>query len=56
LQITQEASEYKQTTTKEMSTALASAVAMNKNVQAGMLKNMVPDPGWFDGNQMKFKD
>jgi len=39
-----------------MSTALAPAVAMNENVQAGMLKNMVPDPGWFNGNQMKFKD
>ena len=21
-----------------------------------MLKNMVPDPRWFDGDQMKFKD
>jgi len=21
-----------------------------------MLKNMVPDPGWFDSNQMKFED
>ena len=24
--------------------------AINKNIQAGMLKNMVPDPGWFDNN------
>jgi len=21
-----------------------------------MLKNIVPDPGWFDSNQTKFKD
>ena len=26
------------------------AVANSKNIQAGMLKNMIPDPGWFDGN------
>jgi len=47
LQIIEEASsEYEQTTIEEMSTvpAPASAVAMNKNIQAGMLKNMVPDP------------
>jgi len=28
----------------EMSSAPAPAVVMNKNVQAGMPKNMVPDP------------
>ena len=49
-------SEYKQTTTEEMSTAPAPAVAMNENIQAGMPKNMVPDPEWFDGDQTKFKD
>ena len=32
------------------------AVANSKNVQAGLLKNMVPDPGWFDGDRMKFED
>jgi len=43
--------EYKQTTTEEMSVALASAaVANSKNVQAELPKNMVPDPGWFDGD------
>ena len=21
-----------------------------------MLKSMIPDPGWFDGDQMKFED
>jgi len=32
------------------------AVATSKNVQAGLPKNMVPDPGWFDGDRMKFED
>jgi len=52
LQITEEASdEYKQTTTEEMSVAPGPvAVANSENVQAGLLKNMVPDPGWFDGD------
>ena len=49
-------SKYKQITTEEMSTAPALAVAMNENVQAGMPKNMVLDPGWFDGDRTKFKD
>ena len=31
-------------------------VANSGNVQAGLPKNMVPDPGWFDGDQSKFKD
>jgi len=53
LQITEEAlSEYKQTDT-EMSATPAPA---NKNIQTVMLKSMVLDPGWFDGNQMKFED
>jgi len=58
LQITEEASnEYKQTTTEEMSVAPApAAVANSENVQAGLPKNMVPDPGWFDGDQTKFED
>jgi len=38
-------SKYKQTTTEEMSTALALAVTVNKNGQAGMPKNMVLDLG-----------
>ena len=52
LQINEEASmsEYEQTDT-EMSVAQATAaVAVSKNVQAELLKNMVPDPGWFDGD------
>jgi len=52
LQINKEASteEYKQTDT-EMSVAQATtAVAVSKNIQAGLPKNMVPDPGWFNGD------
>ena len=52
LQINEEAStsEYKQTDT-EMSVAPATmAAAVNKNVQAGLPKNMVLDPGWFNGD------
>jgi len=41
----------------EMSTAPApTAVGISENVQAGMPKNIVPDPGWFNSNQMKFED
>ena len=32
------------------------AVSDSENVQAGLLKNMVPDPGWFDSDRMKFED
>ena len=32
------------------------AAAVSKNVQAGLLKNMVLDPGWFNGDQSKFED
>jgi len=58
LQITEEASdEYEQTTTEEMSVASApAAVANSKNVQTGLPKNMVLDPGWFDGDRTKFED
>jgi len=38
-----------------MSVALAPA-AISENIQAGILKNIVPDPGWFNSNQTKFKD
>ena len=31
-------------------------VANSGNVQSGLLKNMVPDPGWFDGDRSKFED
>ena len=58
MQINEEASmdKYKQTDT-EMSVAPATtAAAVSENVQAGLLKNMVPDPGWFDGDWSKFED
>ena len=43
--------------TEEMSTAPAAmAVEIGKNISAAMPKNMVPDPGWFDGDQTKFED
>ena len=57
LQITEKASnKYEQTTTKEMSTAPAPAVTVNENGQTGMPKNIVPNLGWFDGNQIEFKN
>ena len=50
MQITEEASDkYEQTTIEDMSIAPAPETAVN-NVQVGLLKNMVPDPGWFDGD------
>jgi len=58
LQINKEASteEYEQTDI-EMSVAPAmTTAAVNENIQAGLLKNMVLDPGWFDGDQSKFED
>ena len=55
LQITEEASSnYKQMDT-EMSAALT-PVAISKNIQTELPKNMVPDPGWFDSDQTKFED
>ena len=58
LQITEKASNKDERTDTEMSTALAPALApaVNENRQVGMPKDMVPDPGWFDGNQTKFED
>ena len=32
------------------------ATVANENIQAGLLKSMVPDPGWFDGDRSKFED
>jgi len=58
LQITEEVSDkYKQTTTEDISVAPApAAVTVNENIQAGLPKNMVLDPGWFDGDRSKFED
>jgi len=57
LQITEEAlSKYEQTTIEEMSTVPVPAVIVNENGQTRMPKNIVLDPGWFDGDQTKFED
>ena len=58
MQITEEASdEYEQTTMEDMSAVpVPETVANSGNVQAGLLKNMVLDPGWFDSDQSKFED
>ena len=58
MQINKEGSteEYEQTDT-EMSVAPATAATtINENVQAGLPKNMVLDPGWFNGDRSKFED
>ena len=58
MQINKKAStdEYEPTDT-EMSVAPAPvAAAVSENVQAELPKNMVPDPGWFDGDRSKFED
>jgi len=39
-----------------MSTAPALAVTVNENRHTEMPKNMIQDPGWFNGDQTKFKD
>ena len=40
-----------------MSVAPATVTAaVSENIQAGLPKNMVPDPGWFDGDRSKFED
>ena len=58
LQINEEASmeEYEQTDTEMSAAPATTAAAINENVQAGLPKNMVPDLGWFDGDQSKFED
>jgi len=58
LQINEEASmsEYKQTDTEMSVVQATTAAAVSGNVQAGLLKNMIPDPGWFNGNRSKFED
>jgi len=32
------------------------AATVSENVQVGLPKNMVLDPGWFDGDRSKFGD
>ena len=58
MQINKEASteEYEQTDTEMSVAPVTMAAAVNENVQAGLPKNMVLDPGWFDGDWSKFED
>ena len=58
LRITDKASnETSKQTDTEMSTAPAPmTIEISGNVSAGMPKNMILDPGWFDGDWTKFKD
>jgi len=59
LQINKEAStsKYEQTDTEMLVAQPATAAAaVSKNVQAGLPKNMIPDPGWFNGDWSKFED
>ena len=50
----EEASERTTKYTMEMSTAPVPMQENNK--QARVLKNMVPDPGWFNRDKTKFED
>ena len=57
LQIIEEASsDYEQMNTEMLAVPVPASAAISENVQAGMPKNMVLDPGWFDGDQTKFED
>jgi len=57
LQIVEEASTSNKQIDTEMSEAPAIMVEISQeNGQAGLPKNMVPDPGWFDGDQTKFEN
>ena len=58
LKINEEAltEEYKQTDTEISMAPATMAAAVSENVQAGLPKNMVLDPGWFNGDQSKFED
>ena len=53
----EEASTSDKRTDTEMSVAPETMVVTSQeNTQAGLPKNMVPDLGWFDGDQTKFED
>jgi len=57
LQIVEEASTSNEQTDTEISEAPAMIAEISQeNGQAGLPKNMVPDPGWFDSDQTKFED
>ena len=50
LQINKEAStdKYEPMDTEMSGTPAPGAAVASENIQAGLPKNMVPDPGWFD--------
>ena len=58
LQINEEAStnEYEPMDTEVLVAPALAAAAVSENVQAGLPKNMVLDPGWFDSDWSKFED
>jgi len=58
LQIKEEAStdEYEPTDTEMTGTPAPEATVASENIQAGLPKSIVPDPGWFDGDWSKFED
>ena len=58
LQINEKAStdEYEPTDTEISVAQATTAAAVSKNAQAGLPKNIVPDLGWFNGDQSKFED
>jgi len=39
-----------------LSEQVPAAAEVSENIQVGMSKNMVLDPGWFDSDQTKFED
>ena len=49
-------SKYEQTDTEMLVAQATTAAAVSKNIQAGLPKNMVLDPGWFNGDRSKFED
>ena len=59
MQINEEAStsKYEQIDTEMLVAQPATAAAaVSENIQAGLPKNMVLDPGWFNGDRSKFED
>ena len=49
-------SNYEQTNIEISVALILVSAAISENIQVGMLKNIVPDPGQFDGDQIKFED
>jgi len=57
LQITEEVSSKDKGRDTEISSEQAPvATEVSENAQTGMLKNMVLNPGWFNGDQIKFEE